>query len=286
VASRVAFANKERSFKLGTFFLIGGVHLIALSQAMKYFSWDAFALMIFLHWLTASVGICFGFHRFLTHKACTLPVWLAYTIAFCGTLACQNGPIKWVAHHRLHHKYSDAEGDPHNARKGFWWAHWGWLFFTDKTLDSETEIHRLAKDIADVPYYQRLEQFMLPIQVIFGIILFGIGGMPWLIWGIFVRLVLVWHSTWFVNSAAHTFGYKNFPLNDLSTNCWWVAILSYGEGWHNNHHKLGNSAIYGLRGWQIDMTWWIISFFRFLGVAHDCNTQAITQASTWHNRVR
>ena len=110
-------------------FLIGvhiGALMIFLPQA---FSWSAVALLFFLHWLTASIGICLGYHRYLTHRGFDLPKWLAYLVTFFGTLACQNGPIKWVGQHRMHHAGSDTEDDPHNADKGFWWSHMGWMFY-------------------------------------------------------------------------------------------------------------------------------------------------------------
>jgi len=224
------------------------------------FSWGAVALFFFLHWLTASVGICFAFHRYLTHRSFELPRWLAYVVVFCGTLACENGPIKWVAQHRMHHGGSDTEKDPHSARKGFWWAHLGWMLYSHPEFDNKAHIDNFAKDLTSDPFYQFLDKHFIAIQVVFGLSLYVLGGVPFVVWGVFLRIVAVYHTTWFVNSAAHWFGYKNFRISevDKSTNCWWVGLIAYGEGWHNNHHAFPKSARHGLRPWEIDLTWMLI----------------------------
>ncbi|MFQ5451372.1 MAG: acyl-CoA desaturase [Nitrospinaceae bacterium] len=247
------------------------MHIAALLALAPFaFSWSAVAVMIFLHWLTASIGICLGFHRYLTHRGMKLPKWLGYFVVFCGSLACQNGPIKWVAQHRMHHAGSDTERDPHSAKKGFWWAHYKWMLYTHPVFDDEKTIYNYTKDFSDDKFYRFLDNHFIKIQFVLGFILFAIGGLPWVVWGIFVRLVLVYHSTWFVNSAAHYFGYKTFTLeNDLSTNCWWVGLIAYGEGWHNNHHAVPKSARHGLRPWEIDLTWMSICVLKFLGLATD-----------------
>ncbi|MFQ5672617.1 MAG: acyl-CoA desaturase [Nitrospinales bacterium] len=232
------------------------------------FSWGAVALFFFLHWLTASVGICFAFHRYLTHRSFELPRWLAYFTVFCGTLACENGPIKWVGQHRMHHGGSDTEKDPHSARKGFWWAHLGWMLHVHPQFDDKAHIDNFSKDLTTDPFYQFLDKHFIAIQVVFGLFLLALGGVPFVVWGVFLRLVMVYHTTWFVNSAAHWFGYKNFQISevDKSTNCWWVGLIAYGEGWHNNHHAFPKSARHGLRPWEIDLTWMLICTFKKLGL--------------------
>lgn len=233
------------------------------------FSWSAVALFFFLHWLTASIGICLGFHRYLTHKSMDLPKWLDYFVVFCGALACQNGPIKWVAHHRMHHAGSDTEKDPHNAGKGFWWAHFWWMVYVLPEFDGQENLNKFAGDLVEDPFYRFLEKHFITVQFVFGFLLFAIGGLPFVVWGVFLRIVTVYHGTWFVNSAAHWFGYKNFKLEggDLSTNCWWVGLLAYGEGWHNNHHAFPRSARHGLRPLEIDMTWMAILVLKKMGLA-------------------
>tara|TARA_B110000495_G_scaffold76702_1_gene65813 strand:+ start:806 stop:1621 length:816 start_codon:yes stop_codon:yes gene_type:complete len=243
------------------------IHLGALLAFIPgTFCWSAVALMIFMHWLTASVGICLGFHRYLTHRAVILPKWLDYIITTIGTLACQNGPINWVAHHRMHHGGSDTSMDPHNASEGFWWSHIGWMCYTQHKFDHPARITRFARDISDNRYYQFLDKHFILLQIGLAILFYLLGGVSWVVWGIFVRLVLVYHSTWFVNSACHIFGYKNFKLDfDRSTNCWWSAILSYGEGWHNNHHADPKRANNRVKAFEIDPTFILITILKKLG---------------------
>jgi stearoyl-CoA desaturase (delta-9 desaturase) len=234
------------------------------------FSWSAVAVMFFLYWLTSSLGICLGYHRYLTHRGFTLPKWLGYTIILFGSLACQNGPVKWVGQHRMHHAGSDTPEDPHSVKKGFWWAHFFWMFNTHSKFDDKQVLRDYTKDFCEDKFYKFLDDYFILVQVVLGFILLAIGGIPWVIWGIFVRLVVSYHSTWLVNSAAHYFGYVTFPLkDDLSTNCWWVGLLAWGEGWHNNHHAFPKSARHGLRPWEIDMTWWALCVLEKLGLAKD-----------------
>ena len=193
------------------------VHLMSLLAFFPFaFSWSAVAVMFFLYWITASLGICLGFHRYLTHRGFFTPKWVANILVLFGTLACQNGPIKWVGQHRIHHAGSDTPEDPHSAKKGFWWAHLNWMFFTHSKFDDEQVLHDYTKDFSDDPFYKFLDKYFIAVQFAFGFILLAIGGIPWVIWGVFVRLVVTYHSTWLVNSAAHCFGYVTFPLkNDL-----------------------------------------------------------------------
>jgi fatty-acid desaturase len=258
------YSMKFNPIALGHFTLIHGMALFAFFPFA--FSWSAVAVMFFLYWVTASLGICLGYHRFLTHRGFTAPKWVAYTIVFFGTLACQNGPIKWVGQHRMHHAGSDTIDDPHSAEKGFWWSHITWMIFTHSKFDDKKKLNDYTKDFSNDKYYQFLDKYFIHIQVAFGLILLAIGGLPWVVWGIFVRLAVVYHSTWFVNSAAHTFGYVTFPLKD-DLACWWVGLLAWGEGWHNNHHAFPKSARHGLRPWEIDMTWWALCFLEKLGLA-------------------
>lgn len=228
------------------------------------FSWTAVGLAVFLHWLTGGVGITLGWHRLLSHRSFQTSKWLEYVLVFCGVLSLQGGPIWWVGLHRHHHLYSDQDADHHDSCKGFWWSHMGWMFYD---VPAEKEISRFTKDIADDPFYQFLDRYFFPIQVVFAGLLFLIGGLPFLFWGVFMRLVLVYHTTWFVNSATHKFGYRTYESEDRSTNCWWVALLAYGEGWHNNHHTFQYSARHGLKWWEIDLTWMMIQVLQKLGLA-------------------
>lgn len=236
-----------------TIFVLIGVHLWIL-PAPLFFSWSAFAVALVLYVLTAG-GITAGYHRLLTHQSYSAPRWLAYLIVTCGALSAQAGPAVWVAIHRHHHAHSDQEDDPHDAGKGFWWSHVGWMLrLTPRRLDDNFTRVR-ARDVLADPYYAFLDRFFFPLSLVLLLGLFKVGGWPWLVWAGFVRIAAVFHATWLVNSAAHRYGYRSFATGDLSTNCWWVALLTLGEGWHNNHHAFPRSARHGLKWYEIDLTW-------------------------------
>lgn len=228
------------------------------------FSWAAVGVMLFFHWVTGGLGITLGFHRLVTHRSFQAPKWLEYFLVFCGSLACQGGPIEWIGLHRHHHAYSDQAPDHHNSGKGFWWSHMGWMFYE---VPAKRELDRFTKDISGDPVYQFFEKYFLLVQTLLAVVLYAIGGWSFVVWGIFLRLALVYHCTWFVNSATHKFGYRSHEAGDHSTNCWWVALLTYGEGWHNNHHAFQYSARHGLKWWEFDMTWMTIRLLQSLGLA-------------------
>ena len=241
------------------------IHLVALLSLLpSNFSWEAVWLTLFLYWVTGALGITLGFHRMVSHCSFQTPKWLEYILVFCGTLACQGGPIRWVGLHRIHHKYSDTKNDPHDSNLGFWWSHMGWMLHK---IAADNEVPRYTKDISGDSFYQFCQKYMILIQIAFGLLLYFLGGWSFVVWGIFVRLVMVFHFTWFVNSATHKFGYQSYESNDHSKNCWWVAILTFGEGWHNNHHAYQHSARHGLAWWEIDITWMTIRVLKSLGLA-------------------
>jgi sn-1 stearoyl-lipid 9-desaturase len=228
------------------------------------FSWQAVGVALLLHWITGGLGITLGWHRLLSHRSFQVPKWLEYFFAFCGTLALQGGILWWVGLHRHHHLHSDEDVDHHDSKKGFLWSHVRWMCFE---VPAESDIPRFTKDIADDRFYQFLNAYFFPLQVVLGVVLYAIGGWPFVFWGVFARLVIVYHCTWLVNSATHKFGYRNFETTDRSTNCWWVAITTYGEGWHNNHHAYQYSARHGMKWWEIDITWMTIQVLQLLGLA-------------------
>lgn len=250
-----------------TALLLVGVHLGALA-APFFFSWSALVLCVVLHYATG-LAITLGYHRLLTHRSFKCPRALEYLLAFLGSQACQGGPIAWVAVHRLHHSHADREGDPHNVVRGFWWAHMGWLFSTPPhRLDPDLR-DRVARDLAGDRFYRLLDRTFVLNAFVLGFLLSRLGGWPWVVWGMFVRLTLVFHTTWLVNSAGHTLGYRSYDTNDRSTNCWWVGLLALGEGWHNNHHAFPSSARHGLRPREVDVTYLVIRGLEKLGLAWD-----------------
>lgn len=246
------------------------IHLISIFS-YKYFSWSGLYCCLALFFATGCLGITFCFHRLLSHKSFkTHPVVQSVTALF-GTLAMQGTVQEWVYHHRLHHRGSDTPRDPHNSKRGFWFSHWGWILNKNRFFEDANKMNKATKDIMESRWLRFLSQrfIMVACQILLGFILYALGGISCLVWGVFVRLVLVYHTTWLVNSATHKWGYKNFNNNDLAVNTWWVAILTWGEGWHNNHHKYANVCPTWYRWWEVDITYIIIKFLEIFGLTYD-----------------
>jgi stearoyl-CoA desaturase (delta-9 desaturase) len=246
------------------------VHVGALAAFIPgTFSWSAVAVAAVLYYATGAWGICLGFHRVLTHRSLALPRPLEALVAVLGVLALQGGPIDWIATHRKHHAHSDREGDPHDIHRGYWWSHVAWLYRRNPARVTDDEMVRLAPDLSASRFYRLLENSHVWWTVGLGLVLLAIGGWSWVIWGIFVRAVVSYHATWFVNSAAHYSGYRTYNTGDRSTNNWWVALVAWGEGWHNNHHAFPFSARHGLRWFEVDLTWLTIKALGWLRIARD-----------------
>jgi sn-2 palmitoyl-lipid 9-desaturase len=245
----------------------GTIHAIAFS-APWFFSWPAIGVAIFLHWLFGSIGICLGYHRLLSHKSFQVPKALEYGIAILGALALQGGPIFWVGGHRQHHAYTeDIDKDPYSAKRGFWWSHMLWILYPRSEFFDYEIYQKYAPDLARQAFYRWLDRYFVLLQIPFAALLYLLGGLPFVIYGVFLRLVLLWHCTWFVNSATHAWGYRTFESDDDARNLWWVSIVTYGEGWHNNHHTYPHVAKAGFSWWEIDTTWWSIKLLKTLGLA-------------------
>ncbi len=260
-------AQGGRTNWLTTSFMIA-FHLCAIA-ALFFFSWSALAVSIVLYMFAVNVGIGMGYHRLLTHRGYKTPKWVEYCIAVCGTIALEGGPIFWVATHRLHHQLSDHAGDPHTPTEGGWWAHLGWILSGD-TMHSQTAIHaRYAPDLTKDRFYVWLSEYHWVPLTVLGLILFAVGGWSWLLWGVFLRVVVGLHATWLVNSATHMWGSRRFPTRDDSRNNWWVALLTGGEGWHNNHHAHPVSARHGLKWYEFDPNYYGIWLLKKIGLAHD-----------------
>ncbi|NJL36451.1 MAG: acyl-CoA desaturase [Leptolyngbyaceae cyanobacterium SM1_4_3] len=257
----------------------GTIHLLAL-LAPWFFSWSALGIAIFLHWLLGSIGICLGYHRLLTHRSFQVSKPLEYVIATIGALALQGGPIFWVSGHRQHHLYTEDEHkDPYAASRGFWWSHMLWLLYPRAQFFKRETYQKYAPDLARDPYYRWLDRNFLLLQIPLGLLLFALGGWSFVVYGSILRAVLLWHSTWLINSATHMTGYRSFEVKDGSRNLWWAALLTYGEGWHNNHHAHPNVAKAGWKWWELDITWWAIQALRMMGLAKKVVTPPQTPVS-------
>ena len=252
---------------------IGLFHLGAVA-ALFDVHWSSLIVFAVLWILGQNVGIAMSYHRLLTHRGYITPKWVEYLLSACGTLALQGGPLYWVAVHRLHHQLTDKPGDPHSPRDGAWWSHMGWILYG--SLHNETKLlDRYAPDLAKDPVHMWLSRFhWVPITLV-GTGLMGVGtwvygwqiGLSWVLWGIFMRVTVGMHVTWLVNSATHMWGSKRFATRDDSRNNWWVALLTGGEGWHNNHHAHPVSASHGMAWYEVDFNYWGIKLLALLGLA-------------------
>jgi stearoyl-CoA desaturase (delta-9 desaturase) len=235
-------------------------------------------------WLTASLGVSMTYHRLLSHKAWQPVPALRHFLLFCASVSLQSGPIKWSATHRLHHRESDHEDDPHSPLVGFLWSHLLWNFYTTPQLQDPAVIRRLVPDLMDDKVLKFYDKYFFALWCTFATLCWGVGylaagggpagvqlGWSLVVWGSFVRTVWVWHVTWFVNSATHLWGYRNYNTVDDSRNLWWVAVVTFGEGWHNNHHAMAGSAKFGQQWWEIDTTWMMLSLFMKLGLVKKVN---------------
>ena len=257
-----------------TLVVIALFHVGALA-AFFFFSWQRLVVMLALYVLAINVGIGMCYHRLLTHRGYQVPKWLEYVMSICATLALEGGPMFWVSTHRVHHQLSDQPGDPHSPREGGWWAHTGWLLWGN-TLHMQTEVlSRYVPDLAKDRFHVWLSKYHWIPLVASGVVLFGGGwlaGGPMsavgmLLWGAFMRVTLGLHATWLVNSATHLWGSRRFETRDDSRNNWWVALVSGGEGWHNNHHAHPVSARHGFRWYEVDPNFYGIWLLSKLGLA-------------------
>ena len=262
-------------------------HLAALLAVLPwFFSWTGLILAAIGVFVFGSLGINLGYHRLLTHRGFACPKFLEHSFAVLGVCSMQDTPARWVAVHRRHHQFSDQQDDPHSPLVHGLWGHVGWMLIENRDLARLGIYDRYAKDILRDPFYRRMEKsFLYPTIVLTSwAIFFAIGlatgllsgntladavqlGTSVLLWAVFVRTVIVWHITWLVNSASHLWGYRTYETGDDSRNNWLVALLSNGEGWHNNHHIDPRSAAHGHKWWEIDVVFWVVRLLEATGLA-------------------
>jgi fatty-acid desaturase len=242
------------------------LHVGAIA-ALFMFSWRALAITAALYWMTIGWGISLGYHRLHTHRSYQCPRLLEYFFAFCGAMTLEGGPIFWVATHRIHHQKSDQAGDPHSPRDGAWWAHVGWILFGETNHNNTKMMSKYAPDLAKHRFYVWLNNYHWVPTVVLAAVLLAIGGLPLMLWAVCVRIVVGLHATWLVNSATHLWGSRRFETKDDSRNSWWVALLTFGEGWHNNHHAHPTSARHGLAWYEFDISWISLKLMKLVGIA-------------------
>lgn len=260
--------DKFAKLNWNTIIAVALFHIFAIA-ALFTFSWANLIAAGILWWLAGSLGIGLGYHRLLTHRGFKTPKWFEYTLSIFGTLALQSGPLSWVTTHRIHHAFTETEKDPHSPRSGTYWAHIGWIFRGTSQNQSQATMQRYCPDFANDPVHLFLNKYYWIPVVTVAAVLFAIGGFSMVLWGIALRTVIGWHFTWLVNSATHLWGTRRFDTRDDSRNNGLVAALTWGEGWHNNHHAYPRSAKHGLAWYEIDINWIQLRLMEKVGLVKD-----------------
>jgi stearoyl-CoA desaturase (delta-9 desaturase) len=251
-----------------TIVFVAIIHTLAF-VSLFFFSWQNLAACLIVMWIAGSWGIGLGYHRLLTHRGFKTSKWLERFLAFCGTIALQSGPIRWVTTHRIHHAFTETDRDPHSPRNGAYWSHIGWIFRGTAQNQPQTSIDRYSPDLLRDPVMRFLDKYFYLSNIIVAVILLAIGGWTMVLWGIFLRTVIGWHATWLVNSATHLWGSRRFETRDDSRNNGFIAALTFGEGWHNNHHAYPRSARHGLTWREVDPNWIQIRALEMAGLVTD-----------------
>ena len=276
------------------------IHLLACLALVPWlFSWTGLVACLLGQYVFGTLGINLCYHRLLTHQGFVVPKWLEHGFALLGVCTLQDTPACWVAMHRMHHKYSDTQPDPHSPLVNFLWGHCGWLMVVNRDFRNINYYERFVRDILRDPFYLRLERNALWAivyaghAVLFYLAGFALGwatggtvmagvqlGLSLLVWGVLVRTVLTWHITWSVNSITHLWGYQNYETRENSQNNVVIGLLSNGEGWHNNHHADQRSAAHGHKWWEFDVTWLTICLMERVGLA-----KQVVRPKAWKPRV-
>ena len=252
-------------------------HALAI-MALWYFSWTNLLVAVGLHWMAVGFGISLGYHRLHTHRGFKTSKAFEYFLAVCGSLTLEGGPLFGVATHRQHHQLSDHEGDPHSPRDGGFWAHMGWILFGDTHHNNTELMSKYAPDLARDPFYRWLNSYHWVPLTTLGVVLLAFGGWPLVLWGIFLRVIVGLHAKWLVHSATHMWGTRRFATRDDSRNSWWVALLTFGEGWHNNHHAHPVSARHGLAWYEFDISWITLKLLNAVGIVRDLKVAKVRSA--------
>jgi stearoyl-CoA desaturase (delta-9 desaturase) len=267
-------AARRQGFNWATGLVLALLHVAAIA-ALFMFSWKALALAVVFYYVCTGLGISMGYHRLHTHRSYHVPRWLEYFFALCGALTLEGGPIFWVATHRLHHQFSDQEGDPHSPRDGAFWAHIGWILWGEVNHNNTRVMSKYAPDLAKDRFYVWLNNYHWLPNVILGAVVLAVGGLQIFLWTMCLRIVVGMHITWAVNSATHMFGSRRFQTRDDSRNTWWVACFSFGEGWHNNHHAHPTSARHGLAWYEFDPSWLLVKVLKAVGLAKKVHVASV-----------
>ncbi len=232
---------------------------------MMGWSWKGFALAIALYY--ARMFFVTGvYHRYFSHRSYKTSRWFQFVIALLGGMSVQKGALWWAGHHRHHHKFSDKPEDLHSVRQdGLMWSHVGWIVARDHNATR----YDLIRDFQKYPELVWLNEHHIVPVVLYGVLLLAFGGGFALFWGLVVSTVLLWHGTFTINSLSHVYGTRRFETEDDSRNNWFLAMLTMGEGWHNNHHHYQSTANQGFYWWEIDLSYYVLWTLARVGLVWD-----------------
>ena len=242
-----------------------GMHIAALSVFFVEFSWLAVGMMV-LFYTIRGFGLTAGYHRYFAHRAYKTSRFFQFCLGLMGAAALQRGPVWWAGHHRTHHKHSDEEGDPHSPiMKSIWWSHVGWVLSNQfNTVEWD-----LMKDFRKYPELKLLERFDLIPGILLAFLCLAIDGLSGMAWGFFFGTVVLYHTTFMVNSVCHLLGTRRYATKDMSRNNWFVAFFTLGEGWHNNHHHYPSSARQGFKWYEYDFSYRVLQLLSVVGIVWD-----------------
>ena len=254
-----------RGYQFGAVIPFVLLHLACLLIFFVPFHWEYVALLAATYFLRA-FGATAGYHRYFSHRSYKLSRPFQFLMAFLAQTSAQKGVLWWAAHHRYHHRHSDEESDIHSpVRAGFWWAHVGWILSNE--FDSYDR--RLIRDFEIYPELRWLNRYHWVPSLLLGTTLYAAFGFNAFLWGFILSTVLLFHSTFSINSLAHVWGHRRYETGDHSRNNFFLALITLGEGWHNNHHRFMYSCRQGLRWWEIDVTYYVLKFLSLFGIATD-----------------
>jgi len=257
--------NRLRNYSFGTVIPFVLLHLALVAVFLVPFHWYLVALM-FATYSLRMFAITAGYHRYFSHRTYKLSRGWQFLMAFLAETSGQKGVLWWAAHHRVHHQHSDGTKDIHSpTQRGFWWAHVGWVL----SNDYDGYDPNLIKDFSKFPELRWINRHYLVPPVVMAASLLLAGGWEALVWGFVASTVLLFHGTFAINSLAHIWGSRRFATPDDSRNNFVLALITFGEGWHNNHHQFMYACRQGIRWWELDFTYYALKLLSWLGIARD-----------------
>jgi stearoyl-CoA desaturase (delta-9 desaturase) len=239
------------------------VHLLPLLAFWTGTHWQDWACCVVLYW-ARMFGVTGAYHRYFSHRTYKTSRVFQFLLAFLAMTSSQKGVLWWASNHRTHHKLSDKDGDPHDSRRGFWYSHVGWLYDYREATD-----YGKVRDLARYPELVFLNEYWVIPPIALGVGVYLLLGWSGLLIGFFLSTAILWHGTFTINSLSHMLGKPRYDAGDDSKNNWFLAIVTMGEGWHNNHHHFMGSTRQGFYWWEYDVTYYILRIFQAVGLVWD-----------------